>query len=188
MLPERKGFKPGRIIGSRQFHDILESQESYIYLNEKQREVSVTLPVFAGIGTYALICRSRGLKEDEFNSISVMVGDEWIGNYYPCTKTFTNKKLLWKGNGESVEVKLRLRDGTGCLIDVLRVYRADVAYAITQLVGSYRGPGTKVKYVKPEASFKRLAIETAKWIERRGDRHGLRMLVKRTAIFGDTPE
>lgn len=187
LLPERKGFSPGVSYHFKDLNGKLLRQSGHVILNEMQPVVRILLPIRSRNTTYAMICRSRSITEDTFNLVAIKVNGKWVGNYYPCTDMFTNKKLLFEAGGEDIEVQLERLEGPGCLIDYVRLYPAEEAYAIKNVASMGLKTNTKIDYFRPDDAFKSLALKSAKWLEERED-GGLRMLVKRIRLFGKNTE
>ncbi|PQP33284.1 hypothetical protein C6A36_00030 [Desulfobacteraceae bacterium SEEP-SAG10] len=191
LLPERASFATGTVIELENSNTMLRKQDGSVILDHKQPKLNILLPLIQEDVTYTLICRSRSVKQDTFNLMKVTVNGKWIGNYYPCTETFTNKKLLFSSILNSAEIKMELIEGPGCLLDKVRLYPAERAYAIKELANKISKTDLRIEHNIPNKIFRKRAIESSKWLEGRGHHDvmgGLRRLVKRTANWGNDNE
>ncbi|MEW6355164.1 MAG: hypothetical protein AB1696_02470 [Planctomycetota bacterium] len=195
-LEERTKFAPGTAFEAEALPGVagLERRDGGVVLDQKHTTLRVSLPVQTKAGTtYALMCRSKAIEDATFNWIEVAAGGKIVGRVFPCTTTYTNKKVLLPGDGaDKLDVTLTLREGPGCVIDSLRLYEASEAYYIKELCPADSRPESEPKpFALPTDAFRDHAIQSALWAEAHGKEGGmnsLRLLVKRTAGWGVDPD
>ena len=185
-LIDRKDFAPGTAV---QVESVpaaknLAKRDGGVVIDATHPALTINLPVVAPGKTVAVIVRARALDGNPFNWVDVTVGDRTVGRIYPCIDKYVNMKVLVENAPQStMALTLSLKEGPGCIVDYVRPYDADKAYAIHRLAPADSKPTVApTKPFAPTAAFRNAARTSTRWLfgqERGAGMSGIRGTIKR---------